>query len=460
MKYDKITERRILLDSFFSSYDENKKFTSILEKYTGKKYNDLNEAIEKVTDEDLINVFNKYKPKRILANFDGDTFEGKYYIYNGEFRLNENYDIKKYISIIKTLNSEEYNLLKSIINVFIKKFNINYIPVWLKYLEIKNEYLRNTGNDISGNSKHWKKLISLGIIEKRKKGNIVVKPELIMQLHEAINEYEKAITTEKKDIFYEDFTVPENLFDSIIDEINGKEINQLKKLKNVLRHAIKSHIEDAKRGIIRPRAIILVGNAATAKTMFLLDINSKLKSTKFIAADQSAGKAGLIDEIIETKPLFLLIDEIQLLDVKSLSILLSILGSGKAQITTKTTRKSADLHVMLIATTHPENVEFIKEKTKGKLAGLFGNVNDEPRVIMYELESYDDETLKVLMKNVLIKLENAPEEVAEYIVNELIKRNIKGIRIAINTYRIVSGIKDIEECKSVIRDHLDLLYNE
>jgi len=76
----------------------------------------------------------------------------------------------------------------------------------------------------------------------------------------------------------------------------------------------------------RPVHVLLVGPPATAKSMFLGEL-ARLPFSRF-ALGGSTRKGGLEDYLLEFRPRFLIIDEIDKMDMRDMSVLLSLMESG------------------------------------------------------------------------------------------------------------------------------------
>ena len=59
----------------------------------------------------------------------------------------------------------------------------------------------------------------------------------------------------------------------------------------------------------RPVHLLLVGSPGSAKTMFLTEIMRHYKSSYFVVGSNTT-KAGLVNQLFERRPKFLLIDEL------------------------------------------------------------------------------------------------------------------------------------------------------
>ncbi|KKM02799.1 hypothetical protein LCGC14_1780860 [marine sediment metagenome] len=106
----------------------------------------------------------------------------------------------------------------------------------------------------------------------------------------------------------EDSEIPPDLFDFIIGHDD---------IKDLLSRSILSE---------RPVHVLLVGPPATAKSMFLGEL-ARLPYSRF-ALGGSTRKGGLEDYLLEFRPRALIIDEIDKMDMRDMSVLLSLMESG------------------------------------------------------------------------------------------------------------------------------------
>ncbi|KKK83812.1 hypothetical protein LCGC14_2789610, partial [marine sediment metagenome] len=124
-------------------------------------------------------------------------------------------------------------------------------------------------------------------------------PELVRECLVKLSEIEEG--TEEGDI-------PNDLFDFILGH---------DPIKDLLWRSINSE---------RPVHVLLVGPPATAKSMFLGEL-ARLPFSRF-ALGGSTRKGGLEDYLLEFRPRYLIIDEIDKMDMRDQSVLLSLMESG------------------------------------------------------------------------------------------------------------------------------------
>ena len=77
----------------------------------------------------------------------------------------------------------------------------------------------------------------------------------------------------------------------------------------------------------RPVHLLLVGRPGSAKTLFLTEIMRKYKQSYFVVGSNTT-KAGLINELFERRPKFLLIDELEKMSVADQTSLLLLMETG------------------------------------------------------------------------------------------------------------------------------------
>ena len=117
--------------------------------------------------------------------------------------------------------------------------------------------------------------------------------------------------------------------------------------------------------------ILLVGPPASAKTMFLTSL-MRLKNSYFSDGANST-KAGMIDYVLEKRPRYLLIDEIDKMSSKDHIFLLNLMETGIISETKYGKTRSAQIKTSVIATSN---------NIKGLSAPL------QSRFFIVELEPY------------------------------------------------------------------------
>jgi Holliday junction DNA helicase RuvB len=97
-----------------------------------------------------------------------------------------------------------------------------------------------------------------------------------------------------------------------------KEIIGHYEIKEILNKAIVSK---------NPVHILLVGRPGSAKTMFLLEINRLFKSSIFVVGSNTT-KAGLTNQLFDSRPKFVLVDELEKMSYSDQNSLLHLMENG------------------------------------------------------------------------------------------------------------------------------------
>jgi Holliday junction DNA helicase RuvB len=77
----------------------------------------------------------------------------------------------------------------------------------------------------------------------------------------------------------------------------------------------------------RPVHILLVGSPGSAKTMFLTELMRHYKGSYFVVGSNTT-KAGLVNQLFERRPRFLLIDELEKMSITDQTSLLHLMETG------------------------------------------------------------------------------------------------------------------------------------
>ncbi|HXV89464.1 MAG TPA: ATP-binding protein [Nitrososphaeraceae archaeon] len=77
----------------------------------------------------------------------------------------------------------------------------------------------------------------------------------------------------------------------------------------------------------RPVHILLVGSPGSAKTMFLTEIIQNNRASYFVVGS-NATKAGLVNQLFERRPKYLLVDELEKMSITDQTSLLHLMETG------------------------------------------------------------------------------------------------------------------------------------
>jgi Holliday junction DNA helicase RuvB len=177
----------------------------------------------------------------------------------------------------------------------------------------------------------------------------------------------------------------------------------------------------------QPIHVLLMGRPGTAKTMFLTEMMRSLKNSYFIVGS-NATKAGLVNQLFEKEPKYLLIDELDKM-------------SGNDQVSL--------LHLMETRIISETKVN--KTRQMELTSWVFATANSYKKIIqpllsrfaILEIQEYTfDEFSEIAL--IRLKKENVGEAVARDIANkvwnELGSRNIRDV---IKVARLASSVEEI-----------------
>ena len=113
-------------------------------------------------------------------------------------------------------------------------------------------------------------------------------------------------------------------------------------IKQILHRAVISE---------QPIHVLLMGKPGSAKTMFLTEIMKKLKDSYFIVGSNTT-KAGLVNQLFEKEPKYLLIDELDKMDGNAQVSLLHLMETGIISETKVNKTRQLEVVSWVIATTN------------------------------------------------------------------------------------------------------------
>ncbi|MHC4748436.1 MAG: ATP-binding protein [Planctomycetota bacterium] len=186
------------------------------------------------------------------------------------------------------------------------------------------------------------------------------------------------------------FTVPDDLFNAIYGHDDIKELFKRSMLAK------------------KPVHILLVGPPATSKSLFL-DIIASLDDAIPLTAGNSTS-AGMRDLIMEQRPRFIVIDELdKVRSVKDLTTLLTIAETGKLTRTLATTGHEVIEHKVWIFAGANRMEDIMKKRPE--LAS---------RMIAIHIPAYDRETAIKVMVHVLRTREKIDASLSVYIAHAVV----------------------------------------
>ena len=177
----------------------------------------------------------------------------------------------------------------------------------------------------------------------------------------------------------------------------------------------------------RPVHLLLVGSPGSDKTMFLTEIMRHHKASYFVVGSNTT-KAGLVNELFERRPKFLLIDELEKMNKTDQTALLNLMETGIISETKINKTREMELTSWVFATAN--SFEKIIEPLLSRFAIL-----ETPE---YSFEEFTEIALTRLRKEDIG--ESLARIIAEKVWNEL---GSKDIRDVIKVGRLASSSKDV-----------------
>jgi Holliday junction DNA helicase RuvB len=185
-----------------------------------------------------------------------------------------------------------------------------------------------------------------------------------------------------------------------------------------------------------PVHILLVGPPASAKTLFMLEL-MKLQRSYFTLGSHST-KSGLVDYLFTKRPRHLIIDEIEHMNAKDTTVLLSLMQTGILSETKHAKTRSTQLKTW-----------------------VFGSCNSTDRlpkpllsrflVLRFKRYSYDD--FKEISNNVLI-MDGIDPELADYVSDAVWgKLSSKDVRDSMKIARLAKKKEDVDWLIQTLRNY-------
>jgi Holliday junction DNA helicase RuvB len=185
-----------------------------------------------------------------------------------------------------------------------------------------------------------------------------------------------------------------------------------------------------------PVHILLVGPPASAKTLFMLEL-MKLQRSYFTLGSHST-KSGLVDYLFAKRPRYLIIDEIEHMNAKDTTVLLSLMQTGILSETKHEKTRSTQLRTWVFASCNST------DKLPRPLLSRF-------LVLRFKRYTYDD--FKEISNNVLI-MDGIDPELADY-VSDVVwgKMNSKDVRDSIKIARLTKSKKDVDWLVQALKNY-------
>jgi Holliday junction DNA helicase RuvB len=185
-----------------------------------------------------------------------------------------------------------------------------------------------------------------------------------------------------------------------------------------------------------PVHILLVGPPSTGKSLMLMEVE-RLKGSVFITAG-TATKVGIRDILIERRPRYLIIDELdKITNPNDLSVLLTLMESGRVVMTKHKAHEEVRLKTWVFAAAN-------------KVYGLPPELLD--RFQKFYLREYDPETLKRVIVKCLVRREGVEQTLAQYIAEKIVAIN-GGVRDAIRIARLANTKEEVDKFVNIARKY-------
>jgi Holliday junction DNA helicase RuvB len=183
-----------------------------------------------------------------------------------------------------------------------------------------------------------------------------------------------------------------------------------------------------------PVHILLVGPPGTAKSLMLMEVE-RLPGAVFVTGGTTT-KVGLRDILLDKKPRFIIIDELDKISSSDdISVLLTLMESGR-----------------VIVAKHKEHRE---ERMKTWVFAAANSTRHMPPELLdrfqkFYLRPYDDETLKRVIVKALTTYEKTDKNLAEYIAEKIVLMN-GTVRDAIRVARLATTKEEVDNYVAIIK---------
>ena len=201
-------------------------------------------------------------------------------------------------------------------------------------------------------------------------------------------------------------------------------------IKTIMKHAISSK---------NPVHILLVGPPGCAKTMFLLEIAKRRRESMFVIGSNTT-KAGLLNQLFESKPKTVLIDELEKMNSSDQSSILHLMETGIISETKVNKTRKMELTSWVFASAN--SCEKISEPLLSRFVVL--------KIPEYTFEEFNEIAIRRLMKEDIDK--KTALNIAQKVWYEL---GSNDIREALKVGRLANNIQETEYIIKIMKSHRD-----
>ena len=180
-------------------------------------------------------------------------------------------------------------------------------------------------------------------------------------------------------------------------------------------------------GSKRPVHVLLIGSPGSAKTMFLTEIMRQYKASYFVVGSNTT-KAGLVNQLFERRPKFLLFDELEKMSITDQASLLHLMETGIISETKINKTRQMNLSSWVFATAN--SCEKIIEPLLSRFAIL--------EVPEYSFEEFTEIAVAKLAKEKVDS--HLAVTIAENVWNELGSRDIRDV---VKVSRLTDNVQEI-----------------
>jgi Holliday junction DNA helicase RuvB len=178
----------------------------------------------------------------------------------------------------------------------------------------------------------------------------------------------------------------------------------------------------------RPVHILLCGPPATAKSLFLMELG-RLSGARF-AVGSSTTRAGLTRFLVESRPKYLLMDELDKLEHrKDYSALLSVMEQGIVSELKTGRTKMIHLKTWVFATANYEKNIPLELRS---------------RFLIFRLKPYSRKAFAKVTKRILVTREGKDIRTASYIARKVAEKS-RDVRDAIKVARLANSSKEARQ---------------
>jgi Holliday junction DNA helicase RuvB len=183
--------------------------------------------------------------------------------------------------------------------------------------------------------------------------------------------------------------------------------------------------------------ILLVGRPGSAKTMFLTEMMRRLKNSYFIVGSNTT-KAGLVNQLFENEPKYLLIDELDKMNANDQVSLLHLMETGIISETKVKKTREMELTSWVFAT-----------------ANNYGKIIEPllSRFVVLEVPEY---TFKEFTEVAVTRLtkENVDETIARVIAEKVwYDFDSRDVRDVLKVSRLTDNFADVESIIKILKVH-------